>query len=101
MTNSTNERADLLGACMMEESRNCDPIRVAAEAMREDFGIYCEVGDLIGSGINNAYTAIVDERTAPVEKFGHLFRNSIAGLLSSDEHRPETVAFFDRHGIRA
>lgn len=100
MTNSTNERADLLGACMMEEARHCDPIKVAAEAMREDFGIYCEVGDLIAGGIDNAYTTIVEERAAQAEDFGRLFRNTIGCMIASGEHRPETVAFFDRHGIR-
>ena len=101
MTDKTTDRADLLGVCMMEEVRHCDPVRIAAEAMREDFGIYCEVGDLIGSGIDNAYTTIVTERAAQAEEFGRLFRNTIGGMLASGEHRPETVAFFDRHGIRA
>lgn len=72
-----NEHADLIGACMMEEVRHCDPIRAAWEAMDEDFGVYCAVGDLIGSGIDNAYTTIVEERAAPTEDFGRLFRGSI------------------------
>lgn len=101
MTTSTNDRADLLGACMIEEIRHCDPIRRAMEAMKEDFGVYCAVGDLIGSGISNAYITIVDERAAPVEDFGRMFRGSIGCLLSTGEHSAEVVEFFDRHGIRA
>lgn len=97
----TSERADLIGACMMEEVRHCDPIRAAWEAMDEDFGVYCAVGDLIGSGIDNAYTTIVEERAAPTEDFGRLFRGSIGGLLASGEHSNKVVEFFDRYGIRA
>ena len=101
MTDKTTDRADLLGACAMEEVRHCDPIKVSAEATCEDFGIYFEVSDLIASGIDNAYTTIVTERAAQAEEFGRLFRGTIGGMLASGEYRPETVAFFDRHGIRA
>lgn len=98
---ATNERADLIRACMMEEARHCDPIRAAWEVMNGDFGVYCAIGDLIGSGIDNAYTTIVEERAAPTEDFGRLFRGSIGCLLSTGEHSAAVVAFFDRHDIRA
>lgn len=98
---TTNERDDLLEACAMEEARHCDPIKVAAWAVREDYALYCEVGDLIASGVDNAYETIIQERAAPAESFGRLFRGSIGSLLSTGEHSAAVVAFFDRHDIRA
>lgn len=101
MTDKTDDRDELLGACAMEEARHCDPIKAAAWAVREDYILYCEVGDLIASGIDNAYTTIVAERAAQAEDFGRIFRGTIGGMLASGEHSNKVAEFFDRHGIRA